>query len=301
MAARHWCFTNYDLLDPVEFKDNIMEYLVYQLEECPQTARRHHQGYFCFKKKRTLNWIKNNVHAAIHLQKCNGSPESNRNYCTKLDTRVEGTEPVEFGVFPRGPGARNDLAEFQQAVKDGATESHTRDKYPVIWARYPAWARSEHDRRRCERLERFTPEPEDVEQWAIDLEGELDGPVNRRKVIWYYDEVGGRGKSNFARRYQSKTNTPGLDRTGGYIVNGGKYADVYYAYKGQRVVFFDWSRDHQEAFPYSVVENFKNGYFLSTKYESREFRFRPPHVVVFANWLPDQSKLSADRWDIRHI
>lgn len=193
------------------------------------------------------------------------------------------------------------MAEFQLAVKDGATESSTRDEFPEIWAKYFNWARSEHDRRRTERLARYTPEPEPVQQWAIDLKAELDGPISGRKVIWYIDYVGGAGKSTFARRYKSPTNTPGLDDTGGYIINGGKHADIYYAYKGQRVVFFDWVRDNQEAFPYAVVENFKNGYFLSTKYECREFRFRPPHVVVFSNWDPIQNRLSADRWDIRYI
>lgn len=49
-----------------------------------------------------------------------------------------------------------------------------------------------------------------------------------------------------------------------FVVTGGKYNDIYHAYDQQSVVFFDWPRSQEEAFPYSVVETFKNGYFLST-------------------------------------
>lgn len=299
--AKHWCFTNFDLDVAVQFDDAIMQYLCYQLEEAPSTGQRHHQGYVALTKKRTIAWLKSKVHPTAHWTICKGTPEQNRAYCTKLDTRVENTDYIEIGELPRGPGSRSDLAEFFEAVKEGASERDTRDRFYDVWAKYPQWCRSEHVRRRAERLDRFTPEPEEQRQWQTDLKTELDGRVDRRKVIWYVDYTGGAGKSTFARRYRSPTNTPGLDFTGGFIVNGGKHADVYYAYSGERVVFFDWSRDHQDSFPYSVVENFKNGYFLSTKYESRAFRFRPPHVVVFANWDPDMSKLSEDRWDIRHI
>jgi len=299
--AKHWCFTNFDLDIAIVYDATVMDYLVYQLEEAPTTGQRHHQGYVAFKKKRSLSWIKNNVHATAHWSICKGSPSQNREYCTKLDTRVENTDITEYGELPRGAGTRNDLHAFFEAVKAGATEGDTRDEFIDIWAKYPQYARSEHDRRRRERLERFTPEPEEERDWQRELREYLDGPVDTRKVIWYVDFTGGAGKSTFARRYNSPTNTPGLARRGGYIINGGQHRDIYYAYKGQRVVFFDWSRDHQDAFPYTVIENFKNGYFLSTKYEAQEVRFRPPHVVVFANWEPDNTRLSADRWDIRYI
>jgi len=114
----------------------------------------------------------------------------------------------------------------------------------------------------------------------------------RRKVKWYFDANGNVGKSHFCRTYR--------DRNGQrpYVVTGGKHADIIYAYDYQRVVFFDFPRSMEERVPYEVLEAFKNGYFLSTKYEVRTVRFSVPHVVIFANFLPDTTKLSADRWDI---
>ena len=37
------------------------------------------------------------------------------------------------------------------------------------------------------------------------------------------------------------------------------------------------------------------------KYESRSKRFPQTHVVVFSNWWPDRSQLSADRWDVKEL
>lgn len=193
------------------------------------------------------------------------------------------------------------MAEFQLDVTQGLAEDETRDKHPEIWARYGQWAREEHARERDKRLNRRTPSPLPEEDWARRLTGDLEQEPDRRKVIWIVDHGGGRGKSSFARKFKSGTDTPNIGDKHGYIINGGRHADIYYGYQGQRVVFFDWSRDHQDAFPYSVVENFKNGYFLSTKYVTRAVRFRTPHVVVFTNWRPDTEKLSMDRWDIRTL
>ena len=49
------------------------------------------------------------------------------------------------------------------------------------------------------------------------------------------------------------------------------------------------------------MESFKNGRFFSPKYGSCLKRFKPPHVVVFANYMPDLEKLSMDRWDIMDL
>lgn len=85
------------------------------------------------------------------------------------------------------------------------------------------------------------------------------------------------------------------------MVTGGKNQDIYYAYNYEQVVIFDLPRAKEEYVPYDVMESFKNGYFLSTKYECKPVRFNPPHVIIFANFHPDMTKLSYDRWEIKEI
>lgn len=127
--------------------------------------------------------------------------------------------------------------------------------------------------------------------WQTDLKILLNGTPDLRKIIWYCDRAGNAGKSYFARHYKGSK----------YIINGGKASDIYYAYNYEKVVFFDLARQKEEYVAYDVMENFKNGYFLSTKYEVKCVTFNTPHVIVFANFHPDVTKLSADRWDIRVI
>lgn len=49
------------------------------------------------------------------------------------------------------------------------------------------------------------------------------------------------------------------------------------------------------------METIKNGIMFSSKYDSTMKVYDHPHVVVMAHGLPDTSKLSQDRWDIRNI
>lgn len=128
--------------------------------------------------------------------------------------------------------------------------------------------------------------------WQSELVSYLQEAPSNRTIVWYYDGIGNIGKSFFATSYRDRSV---------YLVTGGKNADIYYAYNYEEVVFFDLPRSRSESCPYDVMEAFKNGYFLSTKYECRPVRFKTPHVVVFANFMPDTSQLSFDRWDIREI
>lgn len=67
-------------------------------------------------------------------------------------------------------------------------------------------------------------------------------------------------------------------------------------------MFVDAPRSKQGEFiQYDFLEDVKNGYVFSTKYESRVKTLDNVHVVVNMNETPDMSKLSADRYHIIDI
>lgn len=111
--------------------------------------------------------------------------------------------------------------------------------------------------------------------------------------MWIWEETGNTGKT-----YLAKWLSVWRDA---FIVRGGKHNDIKFAYNYQRYVVFDLARDQMDRVPYQLMEEFCDGYFFSGKYESRGKVFRPARVAVMANFAPDESKLSADRWDIRCI
>ncbi|AUM61916.1 Rep [uncultured virus] len=297
--ARNWCITINNPIDSdkSQFEEEVVrsrpiKYIVWQIES-GENGTPHIQGYVCFSKQLRLNQVKEYFPRA-HLEVARGKPEDNKKYCTKEEGRLEG--PFEFGEMPEGQGRRSDLKEFKEAVvNEGLCERECLDRFPDIVAKYRDFTRVCIEYGREKRFRSSLPDFQPKEGWQTQLVCELNDVPDRRKVKWYYDEVGNVGKSFFALNYR--------DREGrfGYVVTGGRHADIYAGYKEEKVIFFDWARDNEDAFPYRVIENFKNGYFLSTKYQVIARRFEPVHVVVFANFAPDQSKLSADRWDIHHI
>ena len=52
---------------------------------------------------------------------------------------------------------------------------------------------------------------------------------------------------------------------------------------------------------YAFIESLKNGFMVSPKYQSVSFSFPTVYVLVFANFEPDKTRLSKDRWNIKEI
>ena len=293
--AKNWCFT---LNNPTEVDVSLLsrlplvadfKYCVYQ-EEQGEQGTRHFQGYVQFSKKKRLSQVKRAISERIHVEVARGTAEENRNYCTKESTRVVGTEPVEIGTIEY-QGKRNDIAEFTEAMKSEIlSDEQIVDRFPAILAKYPRYVEKLRgiERRRAIRISSLVARV----GWQTSLESVLSAEPHNRAVIWYCDEIGNAGKSYFARHYVGRRK---------YIITGGKHQDIYYGYNYEEVVFFDLARTREDSVPYEVIENFKNGYFLSTKYEVRAVTFNIPHVVVFANFEPDRTKLSHDRWDVHLI
>lgn len=124
-----------------------------------------------------------------------------------------------------------------------------------------------------------------------------DTEPDPRTITWFVDEIGGAGKSRLCQ-YLYRYN-------GAAYITGGRAQDIKYALSEfiekngyPAVVLFDFPRTLEGHVSYTAIEEIRNGFWFSTKYESRTTEMPPAHFLCFANWEPDITKLSADRWHI---
>ena len=257
-------------------------YIVWQLEE-GDSGTRHLQGYVELKAPQRLSAMKKWLPTA-HFEVRKGTPEQARNYCMKEVTRVEG--PWERGDFTKNQGARNDIAAVRDAIATGVSKRRLFEEFPDVAAKYPRYIdtmlRYQVDDL-AERIVDYTPRY----IWQQEILDVLSGPADPRKIFWVYDPAGNHGKTYLAKHL--------VDKYDAYYTNGGKSVDLTYAYAGQPVVVFDYVRESKDFVGYGVIEQLKNGILMSTKYESVTKRFPVPHVIVFANFKPEDGKFSGDR------
>jgi hypothetical protein len=77
---------------------------------------------------------------------------------------------------------------------------------------------------------------------------------------------------------------------------------VYALHPFLMVLFLDAPHSRQGGYiQYDFLEEVKNGYVFSKKYESEVKIYAPIHVVVNINKEPDRTKLSPDRYHVINI
>jgi len=138
MKSRGWCFTanipdeeiDFDLEEGVQEAD----YMIYQLEK---KGHLHLQGYIYYKGPRALEGVKAHLlkwtNINCHLERARGSPEQNKTYCTKAETRIDG--PWEMGDLPK-QGERADLIGAAKDAAEGASMEELGEKYGSSMVRY---------------------------------------------------------------------------------------------------------------------------------------------------------------------
>lgn len=142
----------------------------------------------------------------------------------------------------------------------------------------------------------------ELNDWQIEIMNILKEKPDKRKIYWYVDKIGGKGKTTFSKWLilkNKKNNT--------YLTSS-KCSDIKYSiashiktHKKLKCVIFDYARTNEGYISYEAIEVVKNGIFFSNKYESSMCTFNVPHIIIFANFEPDIYKLSQDRWIIKHI
>jgi len=133
-----------------------------------------------------------------------------------------------------------------------------------------------------------------LRKWQLKLDNLVKVKcTDDRTIHWYYDEEGGCGKSTMTKWMISKYNAQQLS---------GTFKDIAYEWDRRPIAIFDIPKNYETSYyPYGAMEALKNGFISSSKYESCTKMFPIPHVIVFSNDMPDETKFSSGRVRIHKL
>lgn len=290
-----WCFTlnNFvpeDEAHITEFGERFCKYLVFGRETGEQ-GTPHLQGFCVLKNSQRLSYVRSKISPRGHYEEARGTNEEASDYCKK-----EG-DYFETGQLPRAAGNGSRFEAFRLWVEDQEetpTEREIACQFPDLFIRYPRLIQCvEHWRPRPQLM---GAGPHELRPWQQELRQELEEDPDDRTIIFYIDPEGAQGKSWFTRWYHDKYGDSQLLRVG-------KRDDLAHAIDpSKRVFFFDVPRGQLEYFQYNILEQLKDKFVFSPKYNSRnKVLEKVPHVVVFSNENYKSGSLSEDRVVIREL
>ena len=150
------------------------------------------------------------------------------------------------------------------------------------------------------------PKPYSIEielyDWQKKIVNILNEPTHPREIHWVYEHTGGVGKTTFAKWLF--LNYPNV------VVLGGKACDMKHQiveyHKVNKVypktIIIDLPRSFNSSYlSYTGIEEIKNMFFFSPKYEGGMVCSAPVNVIIFANEEPNYEKFSKDKWVIHNL
>jgi hypothetical protein len=143
--------------------------------------------------------------------------------------------------------------------------------------------------------------------WQKELLEILKTPINvktERVVYWYYDPVGNTGKTEMTKYLVKKYGSDiyvSARAMSGYHSSTLIENAIDWGWSG-KIFLFDLPRHASEIETlYESMECIKNGITTSSKYVGKTLIFKNDFLIVFANFLPDITQMSLDRWIIKKI
>lgn len=131
--SRNWCFTDFEILDFISIYkqySTMIRYICVGEESCPETDRKHLQGWVQFNKPKRMSRVKSLFGSKkIHLEMCRGDEFSNDNYCKK-DNKF-----MSFGKFV-AQGQRTDMECAIQELFDGGSMHDLAMTRPQLFVQY---------------------------------------------------------------------------------------------------------------------------------------------------------------------
>lgn len=285
--ARCWTFTINNYTDEeCEFLQDRFQHLCVKLfvsKEVGEEGTPHLQGYFSLRTSKRLAGLKKLLPRA-HLEVAKGDWKDNICYVFKVGS--EEFIRIDHGI----QGKRNDISDWVDTARRSGFK-HAMEEDPQTYVTHHQGLEKLIYKTR--KIEDQPEVPAAARQWFEETFPDKDN-ADPRKIHWVFDPVGGWGKSALATHI--------VDNYAGTIF-AGKTADIAMAIKGWIVengrdpqfCLFDVPRSTDDYINYQAIEKLKDGAIVSTKWDSQLVRFKRPHVIVFANCVPEPGKFSEDR------
>jgi len=260
----------------------------------------HLQIYFQLDRQVKMTTIKRwgGPWARMHFEASRGSDVDNYAYCIK-----DGSfwEIGERRGMP-GKGARMDLISLQNDIKMGFGYDDICEKHFEASMRYYKFIKERIQARASQLvLASLRTEYEGVvwKPWQQQLLDMVSTEPDDRTITWVWEPTGKVGKT-FLGNYL-------LASGKAVLLEMAKKADLAHALSKdlyKEVVVFDLTRKLENmdlGGLYSLAEGLKNRRIFSPKYDSGLQVFGKKHVIFFANFKPDMTVWSADRYNIIEI
>ena len=266
--------------------------------EVGSEGTRHLQIYFQLACQAKLTTIKNwgGPWARMHLEGAKGTDEEAATYCKKEGNFFEIGERKKMGR----KGARSDLDGVKNDIQSGLSYIEICSKHFETAAKYGRFIREqiqERDGQVAKDLLRKDLESLSLKPWQQQLLNVVMENPHPRAIHWIWSSKGETGKSTMAT-YLGVLH-------GATVLELGKGADLkhIWAKLPSRIAIFDLTRKTEGMLDglYSMAEQLKNGRLVTTKYDGAPIYFPIPHVVFFANFLPNEECWSKDRYVIKCV
>lgn len=311
VKARRWVFvwnnyTTAHIEQLLGLTSDQVDYLIAGFE-VGENGTPHIQGYAEFSSPIQRSTVKARLDpilkhkSGVHVEACKGTRDENIVYVRKPETKdpnkvnEDGTPLfIEISHKVKKQGERTDWHEIYECLEAKPDFDEFAKEHPETAIKYHGGVEKvirgiKHKQMITEVKASF--DACTLRRWQQKLLTDVSYKPHDRKVIWFYDKTGNCGKTWLSKLLHVKYDAA--------YFNNCKTADISYAYNGEKIIIFDFARSSEERINYDVIERCKNGMLFSSKYESRTKIFEVPHVIIMANFEPDRSKLSQDRWDVR--
>jgi len=145
---------------------------------------------------------------------------------------------------------------------------------------------------------KYCCEIENLYPWQQEIVDVLRTSPDDRTINWYFEPEGCRGKTTFQKYVYGKfEKVVVLSGKGSDMKNGVlKYYEATQCLP--EIILINVPRCSQKYISYQGIEEIKDMFFFSPKYEGGMVCGPNPHVCVFANEEPELSKMSSDRWNV---